>query len=103
MVSDGYSAYHKMDRENPDIVFAGCYAHCRRKFSDVLKGLNGKQKESAKDAVAYQALEQIAAIYHLDNQYSELEPEDEYSCVRKPCFRSNGNRYSGCGNHLELA
>ena len=27
----------------------------------------------------------------------------EYSCVRKPCFRSNGNRYSGCGNHLRLA
>ena len=37
VVSDGYSAYRKMDRENPDIVFAGCYAHCRRKFSDVLK------------------------------------------------------------------
>ena len=76
VVSDGYSAYRKMDRENPDIVFAGCYAHCRRKFSDVLKGLKGKQKEAARDTVAYKAVKQIAAIYHLDNQYSELSSEE---------------------------
>ena len=67
VVTDGYSAYQKIDKENPDITFAGCYAHCRRKFSDVLKGLKGKQKENAKTTVAYQALQQIAAIYHLDN------------------------------------
>ena len=42
-----YSAYQKIDEENLDIVFAGCYVHCRRKFSDVLKGLKGKQKENA--------------------------------------------------------
>ena len=76
VVTDGYSAYQKIDKENPDIVFAGCYAHCRRKFSDVLKGLKGKQKENAKTTVAYQALQQIAAIYHLDNSYSELPPEE---------------------------
>ena len=76
MVTDGYSAYQKIDKENPDITFAGCYAHCRRKFSDVLKGLKGKQKENAKAAVAYQALQQIAAIYHMDNSYSELQPEE---------------------------
>ena len=67
MVTDGYSAYQKIDKENPDITFAGCYAHCRRRFSDVLKGLKGKQKENAKTTVAYQALQQIAAIYHLDD------------------------------------
>ena len=47
VVADGYSAYQKIAKENPDITFAGCYAHCRRKFSDVLKGLKGKQKENA--------------------------------------------------------
>ena len=76
MVTDGYSAYQKIDKENPDITFAGCCAHCRRKFSDVLKGLKGKQKENAKITVAYQALQQIAAIYHLNNSYSELQPEE---------------------------
>ena len=67
VVTDGYAAYQKIDKENPDITFAGCYAHCRRKFSDVLKGLKEKQKENAKTTVAYQALQQIAAIYHLDD------------------------------------
>ena len=76
MVTDGYSAYQKIDKENPDITFAGCCAHCRRKFSDVLKGLKGKQKENAKTTVAYQAIRQIAAIYYLDNSYSELQPEE---------------------------
>ena len=38
--------------------------------------LKGKQKENAKTTVAYQALQQIAAIYHLDNSYSELQPEE---------------------------
>ena len=76
MVTDGYSAYQKIDKENPDIAFAGCYARCRRKFSDVLKGLKEKQKENAKTTVAYQALQQLATIYHLDNSYSELQPEE---------------------------
>ena len=38
--------------------------------------LKGKQKENTKTTVAYQALRQIAAIYHLDNSYSELQPEE---------------------------
>ena len=38
--------------------------------------LKGKQKENTKTTVAYQALQQIAAIYHLDNSYSELQPEE---------------------------
>ena len=39
VVCDGYSAYRKLDRENPDIIFAGCWTHARRYFSDALKAL----------------------------------------------------------------
>lgn len=39
VVCDGYSAYRKQDRENPDITFAGCWIHVRRYFSDSLKAL----------------------------------------------------------------
>ena len=45
VVTDGYSAYQKIDKENPDISFAGCYAHCRRKFSDILKGLKKNRRK----------------------------------------------------------
>ena len=30
VVCDGYSAYRKLDRENPDIIFAGCWTHYPR-------------------------------------------------------------------------
>ena len=30
VVCDGYSAYRKLDRENPDITFAGCWTHYPR-------------------------------------------------------------------------
>lgn len=59
VVCDGYSAYHKLDREQDNIQFAGCWAHARRKFS-----------------VSYMALEQIALIYKRDNELSKLCAEE---------------------------
>ena len=76
VVCDGYSAYRKLDRENPDIIFAGCWTHARRYFSDALKALPKGAQKTAKDTVAYEALKRIGAIYHLDNQLSDLEPDD---------------------------
>lgn len=73
---DGYSAYRKLDRENQDIIFAGCWTHARRYFSDALKALPKAAQKSAKDTVAYEALKRIGAIYHLDNQLSDLEPDE---------------------------
>ena len=36
----------------------------------------GKKDAAAKQTVAYEALTRIAAIYHLDNELSELPPEE---------------------------
>ena len=76
VVCDGYSAYRKLDRENPDITFAGCWTHARRYFSDALKALPKAAQKTAKDTVAYEAVKRIGAIYHLDNQLAALEPDD---------------------------
>ena len=76
VVCDGYSTYRKLDRENPDIIFAGCWTHTRRYFSDALKALPKAAQKTAKDTVAYEALKRIGAIYHLDNQSSDLKPDD---------------------------
>ena len=70
------SAYRKLDRENPDITFAGCWTHARRYFSDALKALPKAAQKTAKDTVAYEAVKRIGAIYHLDNQLAALEPDD---------------------------
>ncbi len=76
VVCDGYSAYRKLERENPDIIFAGCWTHTGRYFSDALKALPKATQKTAKDTVAYEALKRIGAIYHLDNQLSDLKPDD---------------------------
>ena len=68
VVCDGYSAYRKLDRENPDIIFAGCWSHARRRFAEALKALPKTARKNAKETVAYEAVSRIAAIYHLDNQ-----------------------------------
>ena len=74
VVCDGYSAYHKLDKEQDNIRFAGCWAHARRKFSESLKAL--KNKAHARQTVSYMALEQIALIYKRDNELSKLTAEE---------------------------
>ncbi len=75
LVTDAYAAYDSLDRKNPDITFAGCWAHGRRRFTEAVKAIPKDKRESAKDTIAYQALKQIAAIYHLDHELSELSPD----------------------------
>ena len=77
VVTDSHSAYGKLDREYENLSFSACWAHARRYFSDALKALpKGKKDSAAKQTVAYEALTRIAAIYHLDNELSEMDPKD---------------------------
>ena len=73
LVSDGYQAYHSMDKNSPDITVAGCWSHSRRRFSNLVKSLG---KEKSKGTLAQDALKQISAIYKIESQFSELEPEE---------------------------
>lgn len=77
VVCDGFSAYRKLDRENPDIIFAGCWANARRFFAEALKALPKDKKGAARETVAYQAVKQIAAIYHLNNELSDRLPQEK--------------------------
>ena len=84
VVCDGYSTYRKLDRENPDIVFVGCWSHARRRFAEALKALPKAAQKNAKETVAYEAVSRIAAIYHLDNQM-----EGQPAKVRKMYRQAN--------------
>ena len=53
-----------------------CWTHARRYFADALKALPKKEHPAAKDTVAYEAIKRIGAIYHLDNQLSDLKPDE---------------------------
>ena len=84
VVCDGYSAYRKLDRKNPEIIFAGCWSHARRRFAEALKALPKTTQKNAKETVAYEAVSRIAAIYHLDNQM-----EGQPAKVRKMYRQAN--------------
>jgi len=72
-ITDGYQVYHTLDKERPDIRFAGCWAHARRKFDDVIKAIG---KNSPAITVASKAITQIGAMYKLENSYAELTAEE---------------------------
>lgn len=75
-ITDGYQVYHTLDKERTDIRFAGCWAHARRKFDDVIKA-NGKKSPAT--TVASKAITQIGAMYKLENSYAELTAEERQS------------------------
>lgn len=62
------SAHKKLNRENPDIIIAGCWSPARRRFAEALKSLPKATQKNAKETVAYESVSRIAAIYHLDNK-----------------------------------
>ncbi len=72
-VTDGYQAYHSLDKERDDLTISGCWIHARRGFAEVVKIL---PKEKQKDSIAYKALQLIQNICHQEDKYKELSPEE---------------------------
>ena len=69
LMTDGYQVYHTLAEEVPDkLKVAGCWAHAKRKFAQIVKAMGAK---GSKGTIADQANRRIAAIYHVDNMYKE--------------------------------
>lgn len=79
MVSDAFSAYKSLDKNDENIHSAFCWAHARRDYADALKALKGDAKELAHETVAHKALVQIAAIYKAEEALKDLTAEERYS------------------------
>lgn len=73
LITDGYAAYHAMEKRVPEITVSGCWTHARRPFATVVKTL-GKEKE--KGTLAQDALKQIAAIFKLEKELAKLSAEE---------------------------
>ena len=71
-VTDGYQVYHTIADERPDLTIAGCMAHAKRKFADVVKTMG----KASKGTFAEKALGLIDTMYHFEKQYTDLSPED---------------------------
>ena len=83
--TDGYSAYRVLTKEDgtgpPGVVIVGCWAHARRKFADIVKGLlkNG----SIKGTVTEKALEYIRALFKIEENAKGMTVDDRYQYRKK--------------------
>ena len=74
LMTDGYQVYHTLEKENPDTLnVAGCWTHCKRRFAEVVKATGTKTKSGT---IAAEAVERIAAIYHVDNMTKGKSDEE---------------------------
>lgn len=76
LVSDAFSGYKALDKEEPDIRAAFCWAHARRDYADALKALKGDARDLAHKTVAHKALTQIAAIYKAESELKNVSIEE---------------------------
>lgn len=72
-VTDGYQVYHTLDKELEELTIAGCWVHCRRRFSDAL---NTIKKELQKNSDSFLIMKQIQAIYREENKLNDLTSEE---------------------------
>ena len=71
-LTDGYQVYHTIEGERDDLTIAGCWAHGKRRFAEVVKAMG----KSAKGSFAHTALGMINGMYHFEKQYKDLSPEE---------------------------
>ncbi|MEB0113693.1 IS66 family transposase [Variovorax sp. RTB1] len=79
LVRDEYKAYDSVMSAVPDRMAAGCLAHARRKFDELLR-------DGGHSAVATEALQHIARIYRLERELASMTAEDRLA------GRLNGTR-----------
>jgi transposase IS66 len=76
LVTDGYQPYHTLMKKSDRIQVAGCYAHARRKFTEIIKAVKKNTPLTPGQAVAAEAVKRIDAMYHLDNMYKESSAKE---------------------------
>ena len=68
LVTDGYQVYHTLEKKREGLKVAGCWVHCKRKYTEIVKALG---TENSDGLIAAKAADQISKIFHLDNQLND--------------------------------
>jgi hypothetical protein len=69
--SDGFEGYHKL--ENVKVI--GCWAHVRRKFTDILKTLPEKSRAGTE---SMRGKEFCDRLFALEREYAKLSPNNNF-------------------------
>lgn len=75
--TDGYGGYDFLD-EWPEVVHAGCWAHARRKFMEVIQARDKKEHKAGSADVA---LGHIQKLYRVEKDAKELKIKPENLCA----------------------
>lgn len=75
LLSDGYEAYRTLSRKHPEMINVFCWAHVRRKFTDIIKSL-GKEVDANKTESS-KAVQMIDALFHIEKQIQDRSPEEK--------------------------
>lgn len=75
--SDGYEGYTAVGNQS-GIRHVGCWAHCRRKFDEAVKGQGkgAKRKRTLRESKALQGLAFIQKLYRIERQMGTVSPEE---------------------------
>lgn len=76
LITDGYQPYHTLMKNSGEIRVAGCWAHARRRYAEIMKAVKKGTAFSPAQAAAAEAVRRIDAMYHLDNQYKESSAKE---------------------------
>ena len=75
IVCDGFSGYRRLASENERISLQMCWAHVRRRFSDIVKAM---RSEARPDCFSARMLREIGRLFALEKGYREqkLDPAE---------------------------
>lgn len=73
IVTDGYAAY---DNLGDDISRVACLVHIKRKFSDIVKGIDKEVLDKHPDLISMQAINKIDEMFHIDNSFNDMTAEE---------------------------
>lgn len=71
LITDGYQPYHTLMKKDDEIKVAGCWAHARRKYVEIIKGIKKGTPMTPAQQAATEAVRRIDMIYHLDNAFKK--------------------------------
>lgn len=75
LVCDDYSGYKSLAASNPNIRRQYCFCHARRRFADILKGMD---REKRKNTVSFKMVSYMDSLFELERKYREerLTPDE---------------------------
>ena len=76
LITDGYQPYHSIMKKSDTIRVAGCWAHARRKYAEIIKTVKKGDALTPGQSIAAEAVRRIDMMYHVDHAFSQTSASE---------------------------